>query len=70
MSWGNQDINPDAKVRVSGDYVQDQQKADAMRTDFLIIDKTAPGGAEKTHLSIDQYGNERVWTGNKGILGG
>jgi len=70
MSWDNQDINPDAKVLVSGDYVRNQQRANAMRTDFLIIDETAPGGAEKTHLSIDQHGNPQVWGGNPDILGG
>lgn len=69
MSWHTQDGNPNAKVVVSGDAVRDHAREDAMRTDFLIIDKTAPGGPEKTHLSIDQYGNPTVWTGNEGILG-
>jgi hypothetical protein len=69
MGWDVQDQNPDAKVLVNGGYVKDLSRPDAIRTDFEIIDKTAPGGIEKTHLSIDANGTAHIWNGNPSILG-
>jgi hypothetical protein len=69
MGWHTQDRNDDATVKVSGDYVRDQSRPDAARTDFLIFDKTVDGEVERTHISIDADGDATIWDGNDSILG-
>jgi hypothetical protein len=70
MPWQVQSESPDAKIMVNGSPVRDLGRPDAARTDFLIIDKTAPGGPEKTHLTVDANGVPRApHNGNPSILG-
>lgn len=66
--WSNQSNNSNASVKVSGGYNRRSHgnyDPSAQRTDVEIFDKTAQGGLEKTHLSIDSDGNRTVWNGNE-----